>query len=78
MRQQGLYERREVRRDARHRAFSAAGAGAGDVLTPDVAEFLIERDSCCVATVSETGWPYVQFRGGPPGFLQVTGDHAIG
>jgi len=29
------------------------------------------RDTFYLATVSETGWPYVQHRGGPPGFLKV-------
>jgi predicted pyridoxine 5'-phosphate oxidase superfamily flavin-nucleotide-binding protein len=33
--------------------------------------FIAERDSFYMATVSETGWPYVQHRGGPPGFLRV-------
>jgi predicted pyridoxine 5'-phosphate oxidase superfamily flavin-nucleotide-binding protein len=28
--------------------------------------------------VSETGWPYVQFRGGPPGFLRVLDEHTVG
>ena len=40
-----------------------------DALTTDEAGFIASRDSFYVATVSETGWPYVQFRGGPPGFL---------
>jgi predicted pyridoxine 5'-phosphate oxidase superfamily flavin-nucleotide-binding protein len=35
------------------------------------AAFIGERDSFYMATVSETGWPYVQHRGGPPGFLKV-------
>lgn len=35
------------------------------------AAFIRARDGFYVATVSESGWPYVQFRGGPPGFLQV-------
>jgi predicted pyridoxine 5'-phosphate oxidase superfamily flavin-nucleotide-binding protein len=30
-----------------------------------------------MATVSETGWPYVQHRGGPPGFLQVLDAHTL-
>lgn len=34
-------------------------------------EFIAARDSFYLATVSETGWPHVQHRGGPPGFLQV-------
>ena len=33
--------------------------------------FLAEADSAYLATVGETGWPYVQHRGGPPGFLRV-------
>ena len=35
------------------------------------AEFLSDIDSFYMATVSETGWPYVQHRGGPRGFLKV-------
>lgn len=33
--------------------------------------FIAARDSFYLATVSETGWPYVQHRGGQPGFLKV-------
>jgi predicted pyridoxine 5'-phosphate oxidase superfamily flavin-nucleotide-binding protein len=49
-----------------------------DALTEDEKEYLAERDSFYLATVSETGWPYVQFRGGPTGFLRVVDDHTIG
>jgi uncharacterized protein len=35
------------------------------------ADFIAERDSFYLATASETGQPYVQFRGGAPGFLKV-------
>jgi len=42
-----------------------------DALTAREAEFIHERDGFYQATVSETGWPYVQFRGGPAGFLKV-------
>lgn len=42
-----------------------------DALTEREAAFIRERDGFYQATVSETGWPYVQFRGGPAGFLQV-------
>ncbi len=31
--------------------------------------FIAARDSFYIATVSESGWPYMQHRGGPPGFL---------
>ena len=39
--------------------------------TENEAAFIAERDSFYMATVSETGWPYVQHRGGAPGFLKV-------
>jgi len=35
------------------------------------AAFIAERDSFYLATVSQSGWPYVQHRGGPAGFLKV-------
>lgn len=47
-------------------------------LTDRERAFLSERDGFYLATVSETGWPYVQFRGGPPGFLRVLDGHTIG
>lgn len=40
-------------------------------LTEHEAGFIRERDGFYQATVGETGWPYVQYRGGPAGFLQV-------
>jgi uncharacterized protein len=42
-----------------------------DKFTPDEIAFIGARDSFYMATVSETGWPYVQHRGGPRGFLKV-------
>jgi uncharacterized protein len=42
-----------------------------DTFTPDEVAFIAQRDSFYMATVSETGWPYIQHRGGPPGFLKV-------
>lgn len=49
-----------------------------DHLGPGEAAFLASRDSFYMATVSETGWPYVQHRGGPPGFLKVVDERTIG
>jgi uncharacterized protein len=40
--------------------------------------FLSARDSFYVASVSETGWPYIQHRGGPPGFVRVLDARTIG
>jgi predicted pyridoxine 5'-phosphate oxidase superfamily flavin-nucleotide-binding protein len=39
--------------------------------TPDEVAFIAQRDSFYMASVSQSGWPYVQHRGGPPGFLKV-------
>ena len=49
-----------------------------DALGEAEAEFIAARDSFYQATVSETGWPYVQFRGGPVGFLKVLDAKTIG
>jgi len=66
-----FYDRRRARADRTE-------AAGGDALSDDERAYLSERDSFYLATVSATGWPYVQFRGGPPGFLQVIDDHTIG
>lgn len=42
-----------------------------DLLTPEEIEFISRRDSFYLASVTENGWPYVQHRGGQPGFLRV-------
>jgi len=59
----------------------------GKFLQPDVdprdrlgdaeASFITARDGFFQATVGETGWPYVQFRGGPIGFLRVLDEQTI-
>jgi hypothetical protein len=49
-----------------------------DVLGPREATFIAERDSFYMATVSETGWPYIQHRGGAPGFVRVLDQKTIG
>jgi len=45
--------------------------------TEDETTFIEERDSFYLSTVSETGWPYIQHRGGSPGFLKVTGPRSL-
>ncbi len=47
-------------------------------LTEAEAEFIAARDSLYMATVSETGWPYIQHRGGPSGFVRVLDESTIG
>jgi predicted pyridoxine 5'-phosphate oxidase superfamily flavin-nucleotide-binding protein len=47
-------------------------------VTPDLAAFLAEARSFYLATASAEGQPYVQHRGGPPGFLRVVDEHTLG
>jgi hypothetical protein len=42
------------------------------------AGFIAARNSLYMATVSETGWPYIQHRGGPTGFVRVLDETTIG
>jgi predicted pyridoxine 5'-phosphate oxidase superfamily flavin-nucleotide-binding protein len=48
-----------------------------DPLGPEETEFIAARDSFYMATVGETGWPYIQHRGGQPGFLRVVDPHTL-
>lgn len=49
-----------------------------DTITPDLAAFIAEQRSVFLATASGDGQPYIQHRGGPPGFLRVLDDKTIG
>ena len=62
----GAYARRDASPDTNHRLGTSEAA------------FVAERDGFYIASVSETGWPYVQFRGGPPGFLRFLDDKTLG
>lgn len=64
-----FYERKRV---------AGAVSPTPDPLGEDEREYLAECDGFYLASVSATGWPYVQFRGGPPGFLRVVDAHTIG
>jgi predicted pyridoxine 5'-phosphate oxidase superfamily flavin-nucleotide-binding protein len=46
-------------------------------VTPELAAFIAERDSFYLATASADGQPYIQHRGGPPGFLRVVDEHTL-
>lgn len=63
-RRTGSFDRYEHARSA---APAPTGLGAAE------AEFLDRRDSFYLASTGSNGWPYVQHRGGPPGFVKVTG-----
>jgi hypothetical protein len=52
--------------------------GWSDVVTADLAEFIAERDSFYLGTASAGGQPYIQHRGGRPGFLRVLDERRLG
>ena len=54
------------------------GPVRNDRLTDGEASFIAARDGFYLASVSETGWPYVQYRGGPAGFLRVIDERTLG
>ncbi len=53
-------------------------AGFPDRVTEDLAAFIAERDTAFLATVSASGAPYIQHRGGPRGFIKVLDDKTLG
>ena len=61
-------------------AYRTAELGAAEAveLSAYEVEFIAARDSFYQGTVGENGWPYVQHRGGPTGFLKVLGPQTIG
>ena len=48
------------------------------VITPELANFIAAQTSVFLATANAKGQPYIQHRGGPPGFLRVLDDKTIG
>jgi uncharacterized protein len=62
------------------RAYSHMEEGAGwqTVITPELEEFIAARNSMYLATANAAGQPYIQHRGGPPGFLRVLDEHTFG
>jgi predicted pyridoxine 5'-phosphate oxidase superfamily flavin-nucleotide-binding protein len=47
-------------------------------VTPDLARFIEAQTSVFLATANTEGQPYIQHRGGPPGFLRMLDDKTIG
>jgi predicted pyridoxine 5'-phosphate oxidase superfamily flavin-nucleotide-binding protein len=73
----------EQARKGSRAAYAAASADAEDGESTDAfgereAAFIAARDSFYLASVSETGWPYVQHRGGPVGFVRRLDDNTLG
>lgn len=61
----GLYDRRYVEK-------------GDEPLGPEETAFLASRTSIYIATVNAKGWPYIQHRGGPAGFIKVLDDRTFG
>lgn len=70
-------EQQQLGSDAHYAQVAALGRD-DSALTAREAGFIQARDSVYMATVSETGWPYMQHRGGPPGFMRVLDERTIG
>ena len=54
------------------------GGGWQTTVTPDLVEFLAELDMFYLGTANTEGQPYIQYRGGSPGFLKVLDEHTLG
>ena len=52
--------------------------GWSRMVTPELAEFIAEMNSFYLATANAAGQPYIQHRGGPPGFLKVLDESTLG
>jgi hypothetical protein len=59
------------------RAGHIAGAPERDPLSQAEAEFIAARDSFYLGSINESGWPYIQHRGGPQGFLRVINETTL-
>ncbi|CAE6798303.1 pyridoxamine 5'-phosphate oxidase family protein [Nitrospira defluvii] len=59
------------------RAGVITGAHERDPLSQAEAEFIAARDSFYLGSISESGWPYIQHRGGAQGFLRVIDDTTL-
>ncbi|WP_298839022.1 pyridoxamine 5'-phosphate oxidase family protein [uncultured Roseobacter sp.] len=65
-------------RGSREMCERIAERAAPGALGPDESAFIASRTSVYIASVSENGWPYVQHRGGPHGFLKVLNENTVG
>jgi hypothetical protein len=56
----------------------AHSAPERDDFTAEELAFIAARDSFYLGSINADGWPYIQHKGGPPGFLKVLGPHLLG
>jgi uncharacterized protein len=55
-----------------------SGPVTNNQLGPEEIAFIEAQDSFFLASLNDSGWPYIQHRGGPPGFLKVLGNNQLG
>jgi uncharacterized protein len=69
----------QARKGSRHAYARLEGRGGWKTrITPELAAFIAAQTSVFLATANRDGQPYIQHRGGPPGFLHVLDDKTIG
>jgi hypothetical protein len=72
-----LVKKLQERYGSRRQYERMAANAEQDRFTEFETQFLADRDSFYWATIGATGWPYIQHRGGPKGFLKVIDDHTL-
>jgi uncharacterized protein len=55
-----------------------SGPLTSNQLGPEEIAFIEAQDSFFMGSINESGWPYIQHRGGPPGFLKILGNNQLG
>jgi uncharacterized protein len=73
----GVKKQQEQRGSRKGYARLDGGDTHHNELGPRERAFISSRDSFYMSTVSETGWPYIQHRGGPVGFVQILDEKVI-
>ncbi len=73
----GAVAAEQTRRGSRAAYAKMTAAPAPDGFSEREKDFIEARDSFYIASVSEDGWPYIQHRGGPRGFLRVVDDNTL-
>jgi predicted pyridoxine 5'-phosphate oxidase superfamily flavin-nucleotide-binding protein len=70
--------RAQAERGTAHVYDRKVAAGFPNTVTPELAAFIAEQDTAFLGTASADGAPYIQHRGGPPGFIKVVDERTLG
>ena len=74
----GVKQEQETRGSRLAYARMESGEDSNEKLTAREADFISLRDSFYMASIGESGWPYLQHRGGPRGFVKIVDETTIG